>query len=151
LGFNEVYRYTRGKADWLASGLPQEGGPDEPVVGGLAQAEVPTCHLDESVDKVVSRVVNRTRWCVAVNDDRVVLGLLPIGGSASRPEQAVHEAMHAAPITVRPNATVKEARKFTRGRRREPLVVTTSDGRLVGLLERSRLRQPRSRRSESHA
>jgi len=141
-------RYTRGKADWFASGLPREGGPDEVTAADLAFSEVPTCHLDESVEKVLDRVVKRTRWCVVVSDDRVVLGLLPVGATESGAGKAVQEAMRGAPITVRPNATVKEARAFAKYRPGEPLVVTTSDGRLLGLLETSRLRRARSRRPE---
>jgi CBS domain-containing protein len=121
------------------------------MVGELASPEVPTCHPDDRVSTVASRVAKRTRWCVAVNEDRVVLGLLRIGRRAGDSADAVSDAMRAAPITVRPNATPKDARRYAKGRPREPLVVTTSDGRLVGLLEMHRLRQPRSPRSERPA
>src|SRR5262245_22594159 len=132
-------------------GLPREGGPEEVTAADLAFSEVSTCPLDEGLEKVLDRVVKRTRWCVVVDDDRVVLGLLPVQATERSASQAVHEAMKAAPVTLRPNATVKEARAFAKYRPREPLVVTHSDGRLVGLLETSRLRRARSRRTDDRS
>jgi CBS domain-containing protein len=148
LGFQQVFRYTRGKADWLANGLPREGGPDEPSVANLLSPEVPTCHPDERVDVVMKRVGRRTRWCVVVNEDRVVLGLLRVERRGGEAGQVVQDAMRAAPLTIRPNTTPKDARRYAKGRRGEPLVVTTSDGRLVGLLEASQLGRSRSVRPE---
>jgi rhodanese-related sulfurtransferase len=48
MGFHEVYRYTPGKADWLAAGWPAEG--TEGTTGGLrnlTRKNVPTCFLRE--------------------------------------------------------------------------------------------------------
>jgi hypothetical protein len=55
----------------------------------------------------------------------------------------------ARPLTIRPNTTATDARKYAKSRPREPLVVTTSDGRLVGVLEPRRLRRPRASRPEA--
>jgi CBS domain-containing protein len=148
LGFREVYRYTRGKSDWLASGLPREGGDGQPVAADLVTADIPTCHPDEPVDSVLSRVARRTRWCVVVSEDRVVLGLLPVPSPDGEPGRAVQEVMQGAPLTIRPHLTVKDAKRFAKGRSREPLLVTTSEGRLVGLLEPRRLRQAGSSRAK---
>jgi Mg/Co/Ni transporter MgtE len=147
-----VYRYARGKADWLAFGLPREGGADHSTVADLVTREVSTCHPDDRVDRVLSRVAKRTRWCVVVNEERVVLGLLPVRASGHEPAEAVQAVMQAAPLTIRPDTTPADARKHAKGRSREPMVVTRSDGRLLGLLEPRRLRRPRpSRAQEQHA
>jgi CBS domain len=140
---------ARGKADWFASGLPREGGRGEPTAADLATPETPTCHPDDRVGRVLSRVGGRTRWCVVVNEDRVVLGLWPVRTRDSQPEDAVQDVMQPAPLTIRPNTTATDARKYAKSRPREPLVVTTSDGRLVGVLEPRRLRRPRASRAEA--
>jgi hypothetical protein len=52
LGFEEVYDYTAGKADWFASGLPKEGTlASVPTIGGAARQDVPTCAPAEKVEK----------------------------------------------------------------------------------------------------
>jgi hypothetical protein len=44
LGFEMVYDYVPGKADWFASGLPKEGRLAlVPTIGDAARREVPTC------------------------------------------------------------------------------------------------------------
>ena len=44
LGFEHVYDYVPGKADWLARALRTEGeDTDQPRVGPLARGDVVTC------------------------------------------------------------------------------------------------------------
>ncbi|MFU8771571.1 MAG: rhodanese-like domain-containing protein, partial [Anaerolineales bacterium] len=78
LGFTQVYRYTAGKADWLAYGFPAEGAQAQsPGAGDLADMEVPTCKRVERVGEIRDRV-RQDGWnvCVVVNDQDIVLGLL---------------------------------------------------------------------------
>src|SRR5207245_7830164 len=78
LGFVQVYRYTAGKADWLANGLPTEGQQaNKTHVADLARRDVPTCHLADKIADVQARV-QAAGWdvCVVVNEKRVVRGLL---------------------------------------------------------------------------
>jgi hypothetical protein len=78
LGFERVYDYVPGKADWFASGLPREGRlASVPTIGEAARRDVPTCAPAEKVGAVRERV-QRAGWdrCVVVNMERVVLGLL---------------------------------------------------------------------------
>ena len=77
LGFTAVYRYTAGKADWLASGLPSAGARASlPRIGDLARRDVPTCTLQERLGDVRERV-RAAGWdvCLVVNARRIVLGL----------------------------------------------------------------------------
>src|SRR5262245_49885679 len=44
MGYQEVYRYTAGKADWLAAGLPTEGAEaNKPTLKMILQKNILTC------------------------------------------------------------------------------------------------------------
>src|ERR687886_124155 len=76
LGFLNVYRYTPGKADWFAAGLPREGEMAAvPRIGDVADRDVPTCGPAERLDEVRRRLQRADRdICVVLNTRRVVLG-----------------------------------------------------------------------------
>src|SRR3990172_2943993 len=76
LGFDQVYDYAAGKADWGASGLPLEGRPG-PRAGELARADAPTCLLGERLQAIRARI-EATEWdtCLVVDAEGVVLGRL---------------------------------------------------------------------------
>ena len=69
LGFERVYDYAPGKADWSASGLPTEGTQaDTPTIGDVARRDVPTCAPAEKVDAVRERLGESSfDWCVVVS------------------------------------------------------------------------------------
>ncbi len=137
-GFEKVYDYVPGKADWLASGLPTEGKLASVLtIGDAARRDVPTCAPAEEV----ANARDRTRaagWdaCVVVNKERVVLGLLREKELSSDPKASVEEAMRNGPATFRPNEPVGKIARRMRDRGTAAVLVTTSDGRLVGLLYR---------------
>ncbi len=134
LGFTAVHDYVAGKADWGAAGLPLEGTAG-PWVGALARSEVPTCHLNEPLREVRERVrASGFETCVVVNEHGVVLGRLGRPALRAEDEATVEEAMTAGPGTVRPDLTVATAAKRMRERNLPGLLVTRSDGTLVGLL-----------------
>src|ERR671931_1346666 len=57
LGFEQVFDYVAGKADWLARGLPREGEKaSERRAGELARDDVVTVGLDERVGEIRPRV-----------------------------------------------------------------------------------------------
>jgi len=136
LGFAEVYEYKVGKLDWLAAGLPTEGtNAEKPRAGAIAHKDVPTCHLDERLSEVQDRT-QRAGWDVAVvvNEERVVFGLLRARELGGDGEQLVSQAMRPGPSTFRPYVLAEEMAKIMVDHRRETAPITTSDGRLVGLL-----------------
>ena len=138
LGFERVYDYVPGKADWSASGLPTEGTlASVPTIGDVARREVPTCALEEKVSGARDRVW-AAGWdaCVVVNGERVVLGLLREKELSSDPDVEVEQVMRNGPTTTRPNEPAGKMAKRMRERGARTLLVTTSDGRLVGLLYR---------------
>ena len=138
LGFEEVYDYVAGKLDWLAAGLPTEGSnASRPRAGDMARRDVPTCRLDERVGEVRDRV-RAGGWdaCVVTNEHRVVLGLLRSEELNGPGEARIDEAMRPGPSTFRPHVGIDEMAAFMTKRGLENAPVTSSDGRLVGLLYR---------------
>jgi hypothetical protein len=136
-GFTKVYRYTAGKMDWLANGLPIEGSQ----IGiyrakELAREDAPTCHPGERIGEVYSRV-RATSWdvCVVANQDRIVLGLLREEVLGSDPAAAVEQVMELAPRTYRPNSPMEKIEEYLRRNQLNSVLITTPDGRLVGVLK----------------
>jgi Mg/Co/Ni transporter MgtE len=136
LGFGEVYDYVAGKLDWMAAGLPTEGtGAGRPRAGDVARKDVPTTGLKERLGAVRDRV-RELGWdaVVVVNDQRVVLGLLRSKQLDADPDLLIEQAMRPGPSTFRPFVSIEEMVRFMAEHKLESSPVTTSDGRLVGLL-----------------
>lgn len=72
--------------------------------------------------------------CVVVNSERVVLGLLRAAELAKDPALSIEQAMRPGPSTYRPNVPVAKLAKVMAETHRPCFPITTSDGRLVGLL-----------------
>lgn len=135
LGFTEVYRYTAGKADWLANGLPTDGTKaDAPTVGDLARRDILTCSLTDRVGDVRGRVQADSRdVCIVVNDRNIVLGRLRHKELDSDPSLTVEQVMEDGPTTYRLDRPTEETAKYLTERKVESVLVTTSDGELIGL------------------
>jgi len=135
-----VYDYVDGKADWLAAGLPTEGtNADRPTARDVSRSDVPTCRLDEPIRDVHARV-NEAGWdaCVVVNEEDVVFGLLrerELSRGAGE-EGPVERFMRPGPSTFRPNVPIEEMAAFMTEHDLVNAPITTSDGRLIGLLRR---------------
>jgi predicted transcriptional regulator len=136
LRFGDVYDYVDGKVDWLAAGLPTEGtNAQKPRAGDIARKDVPTCGLTDKLAEVAKRV-----WAlgwdavVVVNEQRVVLGLLRSKELAADQEQSIEKAMRPGPSTFRPYVSLHDMLHFMIDHKLESSPITTSDGRLVGLL-----------------
>ena len=133
-----MYDYTAGKLDWLAAGLPTEGSNAlRPRAGDVAGRDVPICGLDERLGEVAGRV-RATGWdaCVVVNPERVVLGLLRAKELEADPGLRVEQTMRPGPSTFRPYVSIAEMARSMADHELENSPITTSDGRLVGLLRR---------------
>lgn len=86
-------------------------------------------------------VLDRVRaagWnaCVVVNNERVVLGLLREAQLKGDPERPVESVMRPGPTTFRPHVPIAEMAHFLLDHNLDSSPVTTSDGRLLGLLRR---------------
>jgi CBS domain-containing protein len=136
MGFGEVYDYVAGKQDWGAAGLPVEGKlASRPRAGTVAKPDVPTCGLEDRVGDVRERV-RAEGWdvCVVVNEGSVVLGLLREKQLDAGDDRPAREAMRPGPSTFRPDVDIEDMAEFMAHHDLPSAPVTTSDGRLVGLL-----------------
>ena len=138
LGFRDVYDYEAGKQDWAAAGLPVEGNLAQlPRAGDVARREVPTCGLDDKVGSVRDRVrAAGFEACVVVNEERVVLGILREEQLRAADDEPAERAMQSGPGTFRPHVGIEEMASFMIEHDLANAPVTTSDGRLIGLLRR---------------
>src|SRR5262249_11964274 len=89
IGFEQVYDYTAGKADWGSFGLPLDGDADSSTrVGAHLRTDVPTCRLEDRLPELCRRL-DESGWetCFVVDDEGVLLGR--IGPAAIRGRQGV--------------------------------------------------------------
>jgi predicted transcriptional regulator len=141
-----VYDYRTGKQDWMGAGLPTEGTNAElPRLIDVVQRDVPTCSLGERLGDVRSRVI-AAGWdaCVVISQQRVVLGLLRANELQADPDLPAERAMRPGPSTYRPLVSVAGMRRIMTDRGLESSPVTTSDGKLVGLVRRQDVGLPRA-------
>jgi CBS domain-containing protein len=103
----------------------------------VARKDVPTCSLDERVGDVRERA-RSGGWdvCVVVNEERIVFGLLRQKELDADGEQRVEEVMRPGPSTFRPHVGIEEMAHFLIHHDVPNAPITTSDGRLVGILLR---------------
>src|ERR1051325_8759851 len=136
MGFGDVSDYVDGKLDWMAAGLPTEGtNARRPRAGAVARRDAPTCRLDETLGRVRERV-QAAGWkaCVVVNEERVVLGLLRENELGGDPNQRIEQALRPGPSTFRPFVLVEELAHYLAEHDLPHAPITTSAGRLVGLI-----------------
>lgn len=153
MGFEPVYDYVAGKKDWGSFGLSREGTQTEvPCAGDVARHDVPTCRLDERLQDVRARA-RRAGWdtAIVVTDTGVVLGRL--GRAALRREDDVpaEDAMTEGPTTVRPSIGVDALLKRMAKRNNRTALITTPDGRLVGIVRKEEAEARLSARSRDAA
>jgi CBS domain-containing protein len=133
-----VYDYRTGIQDWMGAGLPTEGtNTRAPRLVDVVRRDVPTCSLGERIGDVRDRAA-AAGWdaCVVVSDEHVVLGLLRAGELRADRQLLVEQVMRPGPSTYRPFVSVAEMRRIMSDRNLESSPVTTSDGRLVGLVRK---------------
>ncbi|MCP9488146.1 MAG: CBS domain-containing protein, partial [Gaiellaceae bacterium MAG52_C11] len=138
IGFEQVYDYVAGKADWGSAGLRLEGQDgSETRAGAHVRTDVPTCSPNARL-RDVCETLDDSGWdtCFVVDDRRVVLGRLGRRAIHARADVSAEEAMTLGPSTIRPSARLRATVERMERQKLTNLPVTTSDGRLVGLLLR---------------
>ena len=135
MGFQEVYRYTPGKADWLAAGWETEGTQAKKVrIRQMIHKDVPTCSLRERLEDVKSRRRPNYDLCVVLNDRNIVLGVIQGESWDANPLARVSEVMQPGPRTIRPDLEPKDAQRILKNYDASSAIVTTSDGELLGII-----------------
>ena len=138
IGFEQVYDYVAGKADWGSAGLPLEGAEGSDTrAGAHVRTDVPNCRLDDRLEEVCERL-DESGWdtCFVLSEGGVVLGRIGRRAIRGREDVTAEEAMTPGPSTIRPSARLREIVERMRRQNLTNLPVTTSEGRLVGLLTR---------------
>ncbi len=143
LGFEHVYDYLPGKVDWLARNLPTHGEhADRPTAGGLARTDALTVTGDEDLAGVRARLDQSPySFALVVSPDQIVLGRLRASTLPASDAAIVEEAMEPGPSTVRPHLGADELLERLRSRNLTTAIVTTPEGRLVGVVHRQDLEQ----------
>jgi CBS-domain-containing membrane protein len=138
LAFAQVLRYTAGKADWSAYGLPTEGTSVTPNrAGNLARRDVPTCSLNDRTTAIRQQLRESGAKLLAVlNEQRVLLGEISAAQVESGADASAEEIMTSGPTTLRPNVKFQSLCRFFKDHKAETVWVTTNDGELLGLLHR---------------
>ena len=138
LGFTQVYDYTAGKADWLAHGLETEGQQAGVLRARHAlRGDVVTAPPDEPVGQVRARVVaSPYGFALVVAADGTLVGRLRAAALAGDPAAHAEQVMEAGPSTVRPDRPLAELVELMRDHDLRFMLVTSPEGRLLGVLPR---------------
>ncbi|MDP8932400.1 MAG: CBS domain-containing protein [Actinomycetota bacterium] len=138
LGFQQVYDYVGGKADWYAGGLPLEGRvAGRPPALRAARTEVPTCTLAASVADARKEVEASDLDFVVALDDGVVVGRVnrdALGGLAD--DTPLGGILEEGPTTARASDDLGDLVERMRRAETESIILTSKEGRLLGVLLR---------------
>ena len=138
LGFERVYDYVAGKADWGSFGLPLEGAEgSETRAGAHVRTDVPNCRPEDRLAAICERL-EESGWdtCFVLDERGVVLGRIGRRAIRGREDVSAEEAMTLGPSTIRPSARLEAVAERMQRQALTNLPVTRSDGRLVGVLTR---------------
>jgi predicted transcriptional regulator len=99
---------------------------------------VVACGLKDRLGDVRDRAAKTgLEVAVVVDGERVVLGLLRSKQLEMDPDLAVEQAMRPGPSTFRPYVSMKEMADYMVEHSLESVPITTSDGKLAGVLLKS--------------
>jgi CBS domain-containing protein len=137
LGFSKVFDYMAGKIDWMTYGLPVEGASDIALIRDRLVREWPVCRITETTSGAKQRAqAHGAGFCLVLNDEGIVLGVVGRGGWEMPESMAVEEIMDPAPTTLRPSVSVDNATEFLEKHNLDAIVVTSSDGKFMGVFRR---------------
>ncbi|HJR80218.1 MAG TPA: CBS domain-containing protein, partial [Anaerolineales bacterium] len=103
----------------------------------VVRRDVPICQLTDRVGQVHERCL-AMGWkvCLVVNESNVVLGRLRREAWAADPETPVEQVMENGPTTFRPDNFLEPLTRRMREKKVGSVILTNSDGVLIGLLYR---------------
>ncbi|MCH7846668.1 MAG: hypothetical protein IH850_12695 [Acidobacteria bacterium] len=138
LGFERVYDYVLGLADWRAGGLDTEGtAPQVQRVTASTRPDVTTCEVDDLLGEVRRRTYD-AGWdeCIVIDCDGIVVGRLRNQAWEADDVVSVEEVMESGPTTVRPDGLLQPLVDRMSKRGTKLVVVTTAQGYLIGVVLR---------------
>jgi CBS domain-containing protein len=137
LGFSKVFDYMAGKIDWMAYGLPVEGASDIALIKDRLVREWPVCRLTDTTSAAKQRAqAHSAGFCLVVNDEGIVLGVVGREDWEIPESMPVEEIMDPGPTTLRPSLSVDNAMEFLEKHNLDAIPVTSSDGKLMGVFRR---------------
>lgn len=133
LGFPRVFDYGPGKVDWMAAGLPTERADEsDRRAVDAAETDVPTCGPSTPVNDLPTGEV------VVVDDEKIVLGRFARSEDDNVGDDVlVEDVMKPGPWTVRAHEPLEPLLEGMREHKVADVLVTTPEGRLLGLLRSS--------------
>jgi predicted transcriptional regulator len=108
-----------------------------PWVGDLLLEGVVTCRIGARLDEVSELTSGGDPdFCVVVNEERVVAGVLRGNALSKDPGSRVEDVMELGPRTIRPSQPVEKllAKRSSQGVK--SWIVTTAHGELLGVVAR---------------
>ena len=136
-----MYDFVAGKTDWFACGHPREGSAAAiPWVGDMLLEGVVTCRIGSRLEEVSELASGSALdFCVVVNEERVVAGVLRGSDLSKDPGSRVEDVMELGPRTIRPSQPVEKllAKRSSQGVK--SWIVTTAHGELLGVVARGDL------------
>ena len=136
IGFEEVYDYTAGIADWKAAGLDIEGSEDQGLrIFDATLPDVPTASTDEAIGQVRERTFGGD-WdeAIVVDCDGIVVGRLRGTAWDRADHESVSAVMEPGPTTVRPDGSLPALLGRMEKRGTRLVVVSDPQGHLIGAL-----------------
>jgi CBS domain-containing protein len=132
-GFDPVYDYVAGKNDWLAADLPYEGSAQ--LAGRFLRRDVVAVGQSAPARQVRERVAAQGFGpAVVVNDAGIVMGAAYRDDlAAAADDTPAGEVMRFGVSTVRPSEDAAALAHRMSHAQLTRIVVTRSDGTLVGL------------------
>lgn len=138
-GFRQVFDYEAGKSDWLAYGLPFEG---DGTLLAVHLLEPCLCAADDdSVSTLRDRMDHHdASEAVVVDSAGIVLGVVGRRSlDRAAPATPAREVARLDPVTVRPSTPAEDLADHLDDAGAHAALVTTSSGRLLGRVTRTRL------------
>jgi CBS domain-containing protein len=131
-----------GKVDWLARARPGEGQVEATVTAvKVARHDVVTCGLGDRVGDVLARVeASPYGFALVTTGDGTILGRPRASDMREAdPELPAEQVMEPGPSTVRPDVPAQELAERLAKRDLRTAILTTPEGRLIGVVRRSDL------------
>lgn len=117
--------------------MAREGDAADVLWAGDLVSDVSTCALDDPVGNVRKRVLASGHdFCVVVNEERIILGLLRGDTLAKDENTRACDVMELGPKTTPPSEPVEELLEARSSQGVKSFLVATSHGVLLGALSR---------------
>ena len=130
-----------GKVDWLAHNLSVEGHrPDSPTAGRVMRDDAALCRPTDRIADV-SESIERSPYPFALvtSDDGTLLGRAPSSALNAASQRPVGDVAEPGPKTFRPHVNAKRAAGFLAEKGLRWAIVTTPEGRVLGVASREDL------------